>query len=131
MMIHPPMFFPTIQEVLAIQRRLIEEFGGIHGIRDAGALESALLAVEQRVHYEHVNLAVCAATYAYHLTKAHAFWDGNKRIAAAVSEIFIEMNEASLSATNEQIVAFFWKMASGEIIREAAEEQFSEWIVFH
>lgn len=88
------MFFPTAQEVLVIQRRLIEEFGGIHGIRDWGALESALCAAEQRVYYEQVDLRVCAATYAYHLTKAHAFLDGNKRLAAAVSEIFLEMNGA-------------------------------------
>lgn len=123
------MFFPTIHEVLAIQRRLIDEFGGLHGIRDLGALESALLAAEQRGYYEQADLAVCAATYAYHLTQAHAFLDGNKRIAAAVSEIFVAMNGASLTATNDQLVDFFWRLASGEVDREAVERQFSEWIV--
>ena len=123
------MFFPTIQEVLAIQRRLIEEFGGIHGIRDWGALESAFLAAEQRAYYEQAGLSVCAATYTYHLTKTHAFLDGNKRLAAAVAEIFLEMNGVSLGATNDQLVDFFLGIATGTISRETVECQFSEWIL--
>lgn len=123
------MLFLSIQEVRAIQRRLIEEFGGIHGIRDDGALESALFAAEQRAYYEQADLSICAATYAYHLTKAHAFLDGNKRLAAAVSEIFLEMNGASLGATNDQLVDFFLEIAAGTISRETVECQFSEWIL--
>jgi len=87
---------------------LIEEFGGSHGLRDEGALESALVAAENREYYENADLATCAATYAYHLTQTHAFIDGNKRIAAAVSEIFLELNGARLNTTNEQIVRLFW-----------------------
>jgi len=102
--------FPRKQEVLDIQGRLIETFGGAHGLRDEGALESALAAAENRAHYENAGLAVCAATYAYHLTQAHAFVDGNKRVAAAGSEIFLEINGARLIATNEQIVELFWTL---------------------
>jgi death on curing protein len=70
------MLFLRKQEVLEIQHRLIEQFGGTHGIRDEGLLDSALSAPENRLHYENANLATCAATYAYHLTQAHAFLDG-------------------------------------------------------
>jgi death-on-curing protein len=70
--------------VLAIHARAIEEFGGLHGVCDAGALEAALTAVENRAYYEYATLIACAATYAYHLTQAHAFLDGNKRVAAHV-----------------------------------------------
>ncbi|MGH8056328.1 MAG: type II toxin-antitoxin system death-on-curing family toxin, partial [Candidatus Entotheonellia bacterium] len=76
--------------------RAIEEFGGLPGVRDAGALEAALTAAENRVYYEQAPLPPCAATYAYHLTQAHAFLDGNKRMAAAVAEIFLELNGAAL-----------------------------------
>jgi death-on-curing protein len=55
-------------------------------------LESALTAAENRAYYEQVGVEKCAATYAYHLTQAHAFVDGNKRIAAAVAEIFLELS---------------------------------------
>ena len=56
--------------------RLIEQTGGRAGIRDVGLLESALAAAENRHIYEGADLAACAATYAYHLTQAHAFIDG-------------------------------------------------------
>ena len=114
------------QEVIDIQSRLIEEFGGSHGLRDEGALESALAAAENRAFYEEANLAICAATYAYHLTQAHAFIDGNKRIGAAVAEIFIEINGGQLKVTNEEIVAFFLSIAAGELSRDEVERFFIE-----
>jgi death-on-curing protein len=120
--------FPRKQEALEIHARLIEEFGGSHGLRDEGALESALAAAENRQYYEDVDLATCAATYAYHLSQAHAFVDGNKRIAAAVSEIFLEINGARLSATNEQIVSLFLKIAAGNLSREQVEQFFLQWV---
>jgi len=79
------LLFPTIKEVLDLHKQAIEEFGGAHGLRDEAALGSAIMAAENRAYYENASLASCAATYAYHLTQAHAFIDGNKRIAAAVT----------------------------------------------
>jgi death-on-curing protein len=111
-------------EALEIHARLIEEFGGGHGLRDEGALESALAAAENRAYYEDADLATCAATYAYHLSQAHAFVDGNKRIAAALSEIFLELNGARLNATNEQIVSLFLDIAAGNVSRSQAEQFF-------
>lgn len=46
-----------------------------------------MAAAENRAHYEDADISVCAATYAYHIAQAHAFLDGNKRVAAAASEI--------------------------------------------
>jgi death-on-curing protein len=114
--------------VLDIHARLIEEFGGSHGLRDEGALESALVAAENREYYENADLATCAATYAYHLTQAHAFIDGNKRIAAAVSEIFLEINGARLNTPNEQIVRLFLDIAAGNLSRDEVEQFFLQWI---
>jgi death-on-curing protein len=73
--------FPELEMVLKFHYKLIERYGGSHGLRDQGALESALAATQNRYFYEEANLATCAATYAYHLSQAHAFIDGNKRIA--------------------------------------------------
>lgn len=101
-----PLLFLRKQEVLDIHAQMIEAFGGTHGLRDEGALECALAAAENREYYEGPDIVICAATYAYHLSQAHAFVDGNKRIAAAVSEIFLEINGARLNSTNEQIGQF-------------------------
>ena len=113
-----------------MQARAIEEFGGLHGVRDVGALEAALTAAENRAYYEQALLPTCAATYAYHLTQAHAFLDGNKRLAAAVAEIFLELNGAELQATDEEIVAVFLAIAAGQVSRQDVEQWFAQRVVF-
>ena len=122
------MLFLYKTEVIEIHKKLIKEFGGIHGLRDEGALESAMASAKNRAYYENADIAICAATYAYHLTQAHAFIDGNKRIAAAISEIFLEINDVKLNATNEQIVDLFLSIASGEKTRNDIEQIFFQWI---
>ena len=116
--------------MLAIHARAIEEFGGLHGVRDAGALDAALTAVANRAYYKQATLTTCAATYAYHLTQAHAFLDGNKRVAAAVAEIFLELNGAELRTTDEEIVAEFLAIAAGQVSRQDVEQWFTRLAVF-
>src|ERR1035438_6057014 len=120
------MLFPHKDEVLEIHRQLIDRFGGLDGIRDEGALDSALMAAANREHYEKADLAVCAATYAYQLTQNHPFVDGNKRAGAAVAEIFIRLNGASLSATNAEIVELFLAIGAGAVPREQVEQWFTQ-----
>lgn len=51
------LLFLRLPEVLAIHARGIEEFGGLHGVRDAGALEAALTSAENRAYYEQATLS--------------------------------------------------------------------------
>lgn len=113
-------------EVIAIHAHSVDVFGGLHGLRDEGALESALVAAENREYYEKADLATCAATYAYHLTQAHAFADGNKRAGAAVAEVFLEINGAQLKATNDEVVKLFLAIASGGLTRDEVEQWFAQ-----
>ena len=115
------MTFPDKLDVLIVHARLISETGGTGGIRDEGLLESALAAAENRHHYEAADVVRCAATYAYHLTQAHAFIDGNKRVAAAITETFLETNGVRLIMTNDEIVQLFLKIASGAVNRDQIE----------
>lgn len=117
------MKFPDKLDVLAVHARLISETGGSSGIRDEGLLESALVAAENRYQYEGADLVVCAATYAYHLTQAHAFIDGNKRVAAAITETFLATNGAQLLMTDEEIVQLFLDIASSSLNRDGVEER--------
>ena len=117
------MRFPDKLDVLTIHARLIEETGGSSGLRDQGSLESALAAAENRYNYEKADLITCAATYAFHLTQAHAFIDGNKRIAAAITETFLESNGSELTMTNNEVVQLFLNIAAGRLTREDVEEK--------
>ena len=109
-------------EVLEMHRRSLEAFGGSPGLRDEGALESALVSVENRVAYEDVDVLACAATYAYHLTMAHAFVDGNKRVGAAAMLVVLFVNDVEIRATEDELYDLFIAIASGEKRREAVEE---------
>ncbi len=115
--------------VLVIQRKSIDRFGGMHGLRDEGALESAVNAAENRFYYETEDVAKLAATYAYHLSQAHAFLDGNKRIAAAVAGVFLEINGCLLNATEDEIIELFLDIADGKLSRETVEEKFAGWLI--
>ena len=98
-------------------------------MRDAGGLESALKAAENRFNYETEDLVKLAATFAYHLSQAHAFVDGNKRIAAVVAELFLKLNGAKLNLTNDEIVEIYLAIAAGEMSREAVEDKFAERLI--
>ena len=118
------MRFPTLPEVLSIHRLVVAETGGQLGLRDQGLLESALKAAENRYYYEQADVIACAATYAYHLCMAHAFLDGNKRVAAAVSETFLLLNGWQLALENAELVDMFLKIADGALLRDAIEDVF-------
>lgn len=115
------MIFLRDEDVLLIHQRQIDQFGGTPGIRDAGLLSSAVAAAENRFHYEGASVAICAATYAYHLTQAHAFLDGNKRVGAATAEVFLILNSASLMASDGEIISLFLAIAASETSREDVE----------
>jgi death-on-curing protein len=123
------MLFPRKDEVLAIHGQLLEQFGGLPGIRDEGLLDSALLAAANRQHYEGADLATCAATYAYHLARNHPFVDGNKRVGAAVAEIFVRFNGARLATSNDELVELFLDIAAGTVSRGEVEQAFARWVV--
>ena len=81
--------FLSLDEVLAIQERLIERFGGDHGIRDQGLLESALLR-PQTGSYTHI--VERAAAMFESLLSSHAFVDGNKRVAFFATDVILRLN---------------------------------------
>lgn len=125
------MKFVDRTSVLIIHQKLIERYGGIHGLRDESALESAINAAENRFNYETEDLAKLAATYAYHLSQAHAFLDGNKRIAAAVAGVFLEINGAFLNAEEDEIIELFLDIAASKLSRETVEEKFAAWLILN
>ena len=117
------MIFPEKLDVLTVHATLIATTGGTNGLRDEALLESALAAAENRHRYEAADVVSCAATYAYHLTQTHAFLDGNKRVAAAITEAFLVTNGFELTMTNEEIVALFLEIASSKLDRQQVEQR--------
>ena len=120
------MRFPEKLDVLTVHATLIAETGGTVGLRDEALLESALAAAENRHHYDGADVVSCAATYAYHLAQSHAFLDGNKRVAAAITEAFLETNGFELKMTNEELVGLFLAIAASKLSRAQVEQRLRE-----
>lgn len=97
----PNFVYPTVAEAKEFHRKLIEEFGGTHGLRDEGRLEAAILR-PQTGYYE--TLAENAAALMESLTNNHAFHDGNKRIAFVLSDAFLRLNGSYLEV--EPVAAY-------------------------
>ena len=85
--------------MLAIQERLIERFGGEHGVRDRGLLESALFR-PQTGYYTH--LEEMAAAMFESLLINHAFIDGNIRVAFFATDVFLRLNGWKLVLTADE-----------------------------
>lgn len=85
--------YPRIDEVLIAHSRLIAKFGGLDGLRDRGALESAL-ARPQTGYY--ADVIEQAAALMESLSQNHPFIDGNKRVAIAVTAAFLRVNHCRL-----------------------------------
>src|SRR5580658_7902045 len=82
--------FLTREAVDAIHEDQIAAFGGLHGVRDENALESAIAAAQNVYHYGGGDIYEIAAAYAYHLAESQAYFDGNKRTGVQASLVFLE-----------------------------------------
>lgn len=82
-------YYPTVDEVIVVHARLIARFGGSLGLRDRGALESAL-ARPRGGYYR--DLVQEAAALWESLSQNHPFLDGNKRVAVTVAAAFLSVN---------------------------------------
>ncbi len=86
-------------DIVYFQRLLVNEHGGLHGIRDKGALESTLARPQQLQHYEpKTSIYELAASYGFGFAKNHVFNDGNKRISLTSIDIFLQINGLQLIA---------------------------------
>jgi death-on-curing protein len=85
----PQRIYLTVAEVIEMQLQLVDEFGGLHGIRDAGLLESAVMR-PQNGYYS--NIIEEAAALMESLANNHAFHDGNKRIGFSATDVFLRAN---------------------------------------
>jgi death-on-curing protein len=102
----------TLAEVLAIHIDQIERYGGSHGVRDPGILESALFR-PQTGYYS--DLIEEAAALWESLSQNHPFLDGNERTAFAATYTFLVINGAQLTATAQRTQTFVLALYDGNL----------------
>ena len=120
-----------IFQLLELHERLIAESGGVSGVRDFGALESALAQPEMTFDGAELYPTVIekAGALAFSLCMNHPFVDGNKRAAHAAMEIFLVLNDCEINATVDEQEKLFLDLASGKVSREDLVRWLQEKIV--
>ncbi|MGN6505875.1 MAG: type II toxin-antitoxin system death-on-curing family toxin [Tepidisphaeraceae bacterium] len=120
-----------ISETLAltIHARQLSEHGGQEGVRDQGLLQSALGKPRNLFGYTEPTptIPALAAAYAFGIARNHPFLDGNKRTAAVVCELFIELNGWQLTANDADWTIVMLQLAAGEL----SEQAFTDWLSAH
>jgi len=111
------------EAALAAHVEQLAQHGGPEGIRDLGALESALARPANLAAYGDPDAAALAAAYAFGIARNHPFVDGNKRTAAVVSVAFLFVNGLDCLATPAELTVAFLALAAGEL----TEEEMAAW----
>ena len=96
--------FPNMDEVMAIHDDQLDRFGGEPGLRDLGALESALMR-PQIGYYD--GIIEEAAALMESLAMNHPFVDGNKRVAFFVTDTFLRMNDHYIDCDDREAYDYF------------------------
>ena len=112
------------ETVLALQERLLAEFGGLSGVRDEGLFDSALARPQQLLTYGKPSLFDLAAAYAFGLVRNHPFLDGNKRIGFTTAVVFLEINGYHFTASEADATIQTLALAASEL----DEAQYSAWL---
>jgi death-on-curing protein len=123
------MVFLTIGQVLTLQRILINDTGGSHGVRDAGAVESAVAQPQMTFAGSDLypTLIEKAAALGFSLIQNHPFVDGNKRTGLASTVAFLRANGHDLSGTADEQERTILAVAAGELARE----EWTAWVRAH
>jgi death on curing protein len=109
--------FLTLDEVLSIHADQIRRYGGSHGLRDMGLLQSALAMPQASFGgaYLHTSPAEMAAAYLFHVASNHPFVDGNKRAALAAALAFLWLNDRRLEADEDELVELVMGIAASRL----------------
>ena len=117
------------RQVLQMHEQLLEQTGGMPGVRDEGLLQSALEAPFQSFGGEDVYPSVQqkAARLGYGLIKNHPFLDGNKRIGTHVMLVFLWINGVELDYTQQELEDIILSVAASK----AGNAELLQWLLRH
>ena len=111
--------------VLALHDEQLAAHGGLAGIRDRGAVKSALARPRNLAAYEACDdIARLAAAYAYGIARNHGFADGNKRTSLVTADLFLMLNGYELASSPVDNVLTILSLAEGSL----CEEELTSWI---
>ncbi len=113
--------------VLAVHDEQLAEHGGLPGIRDENGIEAVLARPLHLATYENPDIFDIAAAYGSGYAQRQCFNDGNKRVSAVITELFLDLNGHTLVADDADIVKVWLALASNRM----AEAELADWLRQH
>ncbi len=123
------MRYLSISEILELHERLLASSGGATGIRDLGALESAVSQPYASFGGQelHPDVVAKAAALCFSLVMNHRFIDGNKRVGHAAMETFLLLNGFEINSEVDEQEKIVLSLAAGQFDRN----NFVSWLREH
>ena len=120
------MRYISLEEIITLHAKVTAQSGGIVGLRDRGALESAVAQPEMTFGGDDLypTIAEKAAALGHSLIQNHPFLDGNKRVGHAAIEVFLVLNGFEIGAPVDEQEQNVLTVASGEMTRT----ELGEWL---
>ena len=108
--------FLSLEDVLILHGEQVELYGGHHGVRDMGLLESAVAQPQAGIggEYFHSEIFEMAAAYMFHIVRNHPFFDGNKRTGAVAALVFLDLNGVTINAPKGILYDLTISVATGQ-----------------
>lgn len=117
------------EQILFMHQQLIDETGGLDGVRDESLLDSAINAPFQKFDGKDLFPTVQqkAARLCFGIIKNHAFIDGNKRIGTHTMLVFLALNGIEIDYTQKELYQIILDLASGKLELDSL----THWIIEH
>jgi death on curing protein len=118
----------TVEQILFLHMRLIQETGGAHGIRDPARLQSAVAPAQATFEGKDLypDVHAKAGALMHSLIQNHAMIDGNKRLGVAAAGIFLQLNGWRLTATHPELEGFTLRVAQSGVDADEIERWLTE-----
>ncbi|HEX6802879.1 MAG TPA: type II toxin-antitoxin system death-on-curing family toxin [Terriglobales bacterium] len=111
--------------LVLLHAEVLAEHGGLTGLRDQAAFESAMARPPNVYHYERgADIPRLAAAYAYGIIQNHSFNDGNKPLGFLAAVLFLELNRFELKCDQADAIQTFFSVAAGNL----SEQNLTVWI---
>lgn len=109
------MIFLEYNQVVLINKIVVQRWGGLLGVRDKALIESAIQNPQNLFYYNKADIYTIASSYAVSIIKNHGFLDGNKRTGFACMNAFLELNDILIYFPEDETVDIMVKVATSEI----------------
>ncbi len=118
--------FLELEDVLTLHADQINLYGGEHGVRDLGLLESAIAQPRAAFGGQvlHEFPFEMAAAYLFHTVQNHPFIDGNKRTGAVAALVFLDLNDIGINAPKGALYDITLSVATGAAGKDRIAEFF-------